>query len=153
MIIGIINIQSEEKTKFIAEELYKICITGDLIALYGELGSGKSTFAKYFIKKATNIKSVPSPTYNLILPYKTKLSTIYHMDAWRINDENEAASLGITEMFESSIFIIEWADKIKSFIPENCLNLIINTNDNIRELIFKGNTNWHNRLKKFSFNE
>ena len=133
--------------------MYKICRNGDLIALSGELGSGKSTFAKYFIKKATNIKSVPSPTYNLILPYKTKLSTIYHMDAWRINDENEAASLGITEMFESSIFIIEWADKIKSFIPENCLNLIINTKENIRELIFKGNTNWQNRLKKFSFNE
>ena len=153
MVIGIINIQSEKKTKFIAEELYKICRTGDLIALSGELGSGKSTFAKYFIKKATNVKNVPSPTYNLILPYKTKLSTIYHMDAWRINDESEAASLGITEMFESSIFIIEWADKIKSFIPENCLNLIINTKENIRELIFKGNTNWKNRLKKFSFNE
>ena len=153
MIIGIINIQSEERTKFIAEELYKICITGDLIALSGELGFGKSTFAKYFIKKATNVKSVPSPTYNLILPYETKLTTIYHMDAWRINDENEAASLGITEMFESSIFIIEWADKIKNLIPENCLTLIINTKENLRELIFKGNSNWQNRLKKFSFNE
>ena len=75
------------------------------------------------------------------------------MDAWRINDESEAASLGITEMFESSIFIIEWADKIKSFIPENCLTLIINTKENIRELIFKGNANWQNRLKKFYFNE
>ena len=107
MIIGIINIQSENKTKLIAEELYGICKTGDLIAISGELGSGKSTFAKYFIKKAVNVKSVPSPTYNLILPYQTKLSTIYHMDAWRIKDENEAASLGITEMFESSIFIIE----------------------------------------------
>ena len=153
MIIGIINIQSEQKTKLIAEELYKICRAGDLIALSGELGSGKSTFAKYFIKKATNVKSVPSPTYNLILPYKTKLSTIYHMDAWRINDESEAASLGITEMFESSIFIIEWADKIKNLIPENCLTLIINTKENLRELIFKGNSNWQKRLKKFSFNE
>ena len=153
MVIGIINIKSEKKTKFIAEELYKICKTGDLIALSGELGSGKTTFAKYFIKKATNVKSVPSPTYNLMLPYKTNFSTIYHMDAWRIKNEEEAMSLGITEMFESSIFIIEWADKIKSLIPENCLTLIINTKENLRKLIFKGNLNWKNRLKKFSFNE
>ena len=153
MIIGIINIQSENKTKLIAEELYGICKTGDLIAISGELGSGKSTFAKYFIKKAVNVKSVPSPTYNLILPYQTKLSTIYHMDAWRIKDENEAASLGITEMFDSSIFIIEWADKIKNLIPENCLTLIINTKQNLRELVFEGNSNWQKRLKKFSFNE
>lgn len=153
MIIGTINIQSEEKTKFIAEELYKICIKGDLIALSGELGSGKSTFARYFIKKGTNVRSVPSPTYNIILPYKTKLTTIYHMDAWRINDENEAVSLGITEMFESSIFIIEWADKIKNLIPENCLTLIINTKTNFKKLIFKGNSNWQKRLKKFSLNE
>ena len=153
MVIGIINIKSEKKTKFIAEELYKICKTGDLIALSGELGSGKTTFARYFIKKATNVKVVPSPTYNLMLPYKTKLSTIYHMDAWRIKDQDEAASLGITEMFENSIFIIEWADKIKNLIPESCLTLIINTKENLRELIFKGNTNWKNRLQKFSFNE
>ena len=153
MVIGIINIKSEKKTKFIAEELYKICKTGDLIALSGELGSGKTTFARYFIKKATNVKVVPSPTYNLMLPYKTKLSTIYHMDAWRIKDQDEAASLGITEMFENSIFIIEWADKIKNLIPESCLTLIINPKADLRELIFKGNTNWKNRLQKFSFNE
>ena len=75
------------------------------------------------------------------------------MDAWRIKDQDEAASLGITEMFENSIFIIEWADKIKNLIPESCLTLIINTKENLRELIFKGNTNWKNRLQKFSFNE
>ncbi len=153
MVIGTINIKSERKTKLVAEELYNICKTGDLIALSGELGSGKTTFAKYFIKKATNVKRVPSPTYNLLLSYEAKKSTIYHMDAWRINDENEAVSLGITEMFESSIFIIEWADKIRNIIPEDCLTLKINTHKNLRELIFKGNTNWKNRLKKFSFNE
>ena len=153
MVIGVINIENEKKTKFIAEELYKICRTGDLIALSGELGSGKTTFAKYFIKKASNIKVVPSPTYNILLSYETKRSIIYHMDAWRIKDESEAVSLGITEMYENSIFIVEWAEKITNLIPENCLTLIINTEKNIRELIFKGNKSWKNRLKEFSFNE
>ena len=153
MIIGIIDIQYEKKTKFIAEELYHICRKGDLIALSGELGSGKTTFAKYFIKKAIKVKTVPSPTYNILLSYETEKATICHMDAWRIKNENEAISLGISDMFDSSIFIIEWAEKIKNITPDNCLTLIINTKNNLRELIFKGNNKWKSRLENFAFNE
>ena len=153
MQIGSIAIQKEYKTKLVAERLSDICQEGDLIALTGELGSGKTTFAKYFIRNISNTQQIPSPTYNLILSYDSYKSTIYHMDAWRLNSNEEAIALGITEMFDSSIFIIEWANKIKNILPANYLNLAIKNHNNKKILFFEGNYCWKNRLKKLLLNE
>ena len=153
MRIGSITIQKESNTKFIAEKLSEVCQKGDLIALSGEFGSGKTTFARYFVKKVTKVNNVPSPTYNLILSYNSRKSVIYHMDAWRLKNEDEAVSLGIAEMFENSIFIIEWAEKIKNLLPDNCLNLIIYNCEKARKLVFNGGSEWKDRLKEFSLDD
>ena len=148
MFINHFNIQEENKTKIIAEEISKICEKGDVLAISGSMGVGKTTFIKYFIQKITKAKSVPSPSYNIILPYESKHSTIFHMDAWRLKNHNEALSLGITEMFEDAIFLIEWAEKIKVILPNNCLNLIIKDINNKKFLEIEGNETWKKRLKK-----
>jgi tRNA threonylcarbamoyladenosine biosynthesis protein TsaE len=111
------------------------------------MGVGKSTFIRYFIKKVSKAKSVPSPSYNIILPYKAKASDIFHMDAWRLKNHNEALSLGIIEMFDDAIFLIEWAEKIKLLLPDNCLSLIIKNIDNKKILEIVGNEVWNKRLK------
>ena len=84
MIINNFNIQEENNTKIVAEKISKICKKGDVLSISGNMGVGKTTFIKYFIKKITGAKSVPSPSYNIILPYNSKQSNIYHMDAWRL---------------------------------------------------------------------
>ena len=117
------------------------------------MGSGKTTFIKYFIQKISKAKSVPSPSYNIILPYESKHSTIYHMDVWRLKSYDEALSLGITEIFDDSIFLIEWAEKIKAILPNNCLNLSIKDINDKKFLEIKGNIIWKNRLKKIGSNE
>ena len=147
MLINRFNIQEENKTKIIAEEISKICKKGDVLAISGSMGVGKTTFIKYFIKKMTKAESVPSPSYNIILPYESKHSTIFHMDAWRLKNHNEALSLGITEMFEDAIFLIEWAEKIKVILPNNCLNLIIKNIGNKKFIDIEGNEVWNKRLK------
>ena len=147
MLINSFNIQEENKTKIIAEEISKICEKGDVLAISGSMGIGKTTFIKYFIKKISKAKSVPSPSYNIILPYETKVSTIFHMDAWRLKNHNEALSLGIIEMFDDAIFLIEWAEKIKVILPNNCLNLIIKNINNKKFLEIEGNELWSKRLK------
>ena len=139
MFINIFNIQKENKTKIIAEEISKICEKGDVLAISGSMGVGKTTFIKYFIQKISKAKSVPSPSYNIILPYESKVSNIFHMDAWRLKSHNEALSLGITEMFEDGIFLIEWAEKIKVILPNNCLNLIIKNINNKKFIEKEGN--------------
>ena len=147
MFINNFNIQEENRTKIIAEEISKICKKGDVLAISGSMGVGKTTFIKYFIQKITKAKSVPSPSYNIILPYESKHSTIFHMDAWRLKNHNEALSLGITEMFDDAIFLIEWAEKIKLLLPNNCLSLIIKNIDNKKFLKIVGNEVWGKRLK------
>ena len=147
MFINSFNIQEENKTKSIAEEISKICEKGDILAISGNMGVGKTTFIKYFIQNISKVKSVPSPSYNIILSYESRVSTIFHMDAWRLKNHNEALSLGITEMFEDAIFLIEWAEKIKVILPNNCLNLIIKNINNKKFIEIKGNEQWNKRLK------
>ena len=147
MFINNFNIQEENKTKIIAEEISKICEKGDVLAISGSMGIGKTTFIRYFIQKISKAKSVPSPSYNIILPYKAKASNIFHMDAWRLKNHNEALSLGIIEMFDDAIFLIEWAEKIKVILPNNCLNLIIKDINNKKFLEIEGNEVWRKRLK------
>ena len=153
MLINAYNIKKESNTKHIAESISAICNNGDVIALSGELGSGKSTFAKYFIKNLIKANSVPSPSYNILITYNLKDTTICHMDAWRLKSENEALNLGISEMFEKSIFIIEWAEKIKNIIPSNSLKIKIKIEKNKRTLLIEGNGSWKKRLKKFISND
>lgn len=150
MFINHFNIQEENKTKIIAEEISKICKKGDVLAISGSMGVGKTTFIKYFIKKITKAESVPSPSYNIILPYESKHSTIFHMDAWRLKNHHEALSLGITEMFDDAIFLIEWAEKIKKILPNNCLNLSIKNIQDQRFLEIEGNKAWKKRFKKIN---
>tara|TARA_B100001027_G_C16244273_1_gene321007 strand:+ start:906 stop:1373 length:468 start_codon:yes stop_codon:yes gene_type:complete len=147
MLINSFNIQKENKTKIIAEEISKICEKGDVLAITGSMGVGKTTFIKYFIQKISKAKSVPSPSYNIVLPYKSEISNIFHMDAWRLKSHNEALSLGITEMFEDAIFLIEWAEKIKVILPNNCLNLIIKNIGNKKFIDIEGDEVWNKRLK------
>jgi len=148
MLINNFNINEENKTKFIAQEISKICKKGDILEISGDMGSGKSTFIKYFIRKISKAKSVPSPTYNIILPYETKHFVIYHMDVWRLKNYDEVLSLGITEMFDSSIFLIEWAEKINMILPNNSLKLSIKNINNQKCLEITGNEVWKKRLKK-----
>ena len=147
MFINNFNIQEENKTKIIAEEISKICKKGDVLAISGSMGVGKTTFIKYFIQKIAKAKSVPSPSYNIILPYESKNSNIFHMDAWRLKSHNEALSLGITEMFDDAIFLIEWAEKIREILPNNALNLIIKNINNKKFLEIEGNKTWNKRFK------
>ena len=147
MFINNFNIQEENKTKIIAEKISKICKKGDVLAISGKMGVGKTTFIKYFIQKITKTKSVPSPSYNIILPYEAKHSTIFHMDAWRLKNHNEALSLGITEMFDDAIFLIEWAEKIKVILPTDCLKLLIKNIKNKKCIEIEGNELWNKRFK------
>ena len=153
MFIKSFNIQEENKTKIIAEEFSKICKKGDVLAISGSMGVGKTTFIKYFIQKISEAKNVPSPSYNIILPYESKNSNIFHMDAWRLKSHNEALSLGITELFDDAIFLIEWAEKIKEILPNNCLHIIIKNIDNKKFLKIEGNTIWNKRLENIKNHE
>ena len=91
-----------------------------VICLYGDLGSGKTVFAKAF-GHAMGIDGVTSSTFNIIKEYKGELP-LYHMDVYRVSDNIE--NLGIEEYFDKGgVTIIEWADLIKDYLPEERLDI------------------------------
>ncbi|PPR27336.1 MAG: tRNA threonylcarbamoyladenosine biosynthesis protein TsaE [Alphaproteobacteria bacterium MarineAlpha9_Bin4] len=149
MNLGKFHLNSVSRTKNIAYNLSKLSKAGDMFALYGEIGVGKTTFAKYFINQAAEKVMVPSPSYNIYFRYECSKAPIYHMDAWRIKNSNEVINLGITDYFRESIFIIEWADKIETYLPDSRLRINIEYNNNFRTISFYGNRTWKRRLDNF----
>ena len=115
---------------------------GDIICLFGELGSGKTTFARNLInsvykrnklKKPTSIKS---PSYPILLTYEVNNFEIYHYDLYRISKSSELAEMNIFEELHNSITIIEWPDVILDSLKDYnfySLNLTI-TNEDTRNI-------------------
>tara|TARA_Y100001970_G_scaffold24404_1_gene29006 strand:+ start:4249 stop:4692 length:444 start_codon:yes stop_codon:yes gene_type:complete len=91
---------------------------GNIICLFGELGSGKTTFARSIIKsiyrKNTSLapSSIKSPSFPILITYEVKNIEIYHYDLYRISNSNELFELNIFENLENSITIIEWPEII-----------------------------------------
>ena len=85
-------------------------LTGWIVLLDGELGSGKSTFARALIKAAGHDGAVPSPTYTLVEPYAVSGVRLYHVDLYRISDEEELQYLGWDELGDGCR-LVEWPDR------------------------------------------
>jgi len=85
-------------------------IGGLTLLLRGELGAGKSTFARALVRALGHAGPVPSPTYTLVEPYDVPAGTIYHIDLYRVSDEEELRYLGWSELDEG-FRIVEWPDR------------------------------------------
>lgn len=110
-----------------------------VVALYGEMGAGKTTFTKALCKVLGVVDGVNSPTFNLINEYRTdKGEVVYHFDFYRINKLEEAFDIGFEEFIESgNLCIIEWPEKIEQILPSDTLRVKISVlEDGSRELAF-----------------
>ncbi len=116
------TMNSEETTRF-AERLAGFLQSGDVIALEGDLGAGKTTFTKGLAKGLDIKRNVNSPTFTIIKEYKGKLP-LYHMDVYRVADSLE--DLGFDEYFEGNgITVVEWAHLIKEQLPSELLTIYL----------------------------
>lgn len=97
-------------------------LAGWTILLEGELGAGKSTFARAFIRAAGHEGAVPSPTYTLVEPYKLSRGNIYHVDLYRVSDEEELRYLGWNEL-DDGCRIVEWPDRAPGLVEQADLSL------------------------------
>jgi len=108
-----------------------------VFALRGEMGAGKTTFIHALCSVMEVKDAVTSPTFSIINEYKTaKGETIYHMDLYRIKDENEAINAGIEDcLFSGNLCLIEWPEKAPGIFPEDTLYMsITSVDDNTRKL-------------------
>jgi len=116
-------------------------LPGDVVALVGELGTGKTQFIKGLAAGAgiRNPTYISSPSFTLINEYPGKI-TFYHIDLYRLSEQKEAEELGLEDYFQGKgITAIEWADKIPSLLPKELLLIrIAYTGKNTRSLEISG---------------
>lgn len=92
-------------------------VSGWTILLEGELGAGKSTFARALIRALGHDGAVPSPTYTLVEPYQLPGKTIYHIDLYRISSEEELRYLGWSEL-DDGCRLVEWPDRAPGLLRD-----------------------------------
>jgi tRNA threonylcarbamoyladenosine biosynthesis protein TsaE len=114
---------SEAETAKFAETLAAKLTAGDVLALEGDLGAGKTAFTKGIASGLGVTRTVNSPTFTIIKEYRGRLP-LYHMDVYRVSDTGE--DLGLEEYFEGDgVTVVEWAHLIREQLPENLLVISI----------------------------
>lgn len=120
--------KSISDTNAIAKELAQNAKPGDVIALVGEMGAGKTHFSKAFAKELGITSTVNSPTFTIMNSYEEGRIPLYHFDAYRIEDPDEMTEIGFEEfIYGQGVCVIEWADIIKDILPTSFLLVKIET--------------------------
>jgi N-acetylmuramate 1-kinase len=121
----ILELESECETRRLARDLSMIAKAGDLIALNGDLGAGKSAFARHFIRAVAGSgdMDVPSPTFSLMQIYETPRFTIVHADLYRIKSPDELVEIGFEEAGDGAVVLVEWPDRLGGLLTDDCLSL------------------------------
>ena len=137
------KISSIHDLEKISNKIKKKLAPGDVIFLYGEIGVGKTTFARLLInnyEKEKNLKvsEVLSPTFNIVFEYDIKKLTIKHYDLYRLKNDRDIKNIGLFEDLERTITLIEWPELIKEK-PANRIDLFLEYSENMieRSLIIK----------------
>ena len=129
--------RNEKDTMELAENIESEKFPGMIICLDGELGSGKTVFVKGFAKSLGIEETITSPTFNIVKEYTNGEMPLYHMDVYRLED-NES-QIGFNDYFsQNAVSIIEWSDLIEDQLPEERLDIKFKVIDeNTRVLILK----------------
>lgn len=153
-----IDLADEAATVALAGRLAAMARVGDVLALEGDLGTGKTTFARAFIQAlAEGPEEVPSPTFTLVQAYETPRGTVHHFDLYRLSGgggdgggKDETAELGFDDAFADGISLIEWPDRLGSRLPDRCLTLglaFAAGDPGARRVRLDGGGDWPERLR------
>ena len=137
----------------ISNKIKKILSPGDAVFLHGQIGVGKTTFARILInsyehQKKLKKSEVLSPTFNIVFQYDIKDFTIEHYDLYRLKNENEIKNIGLFENLEKSIFIVEWPELIKDK-PTNRIDLFFEYTKDMNERILTIKTSGRLKVNEF----
>lgn len=146
----IIDLEDEAATARFARRLAGLCRRGDVVALSGTLGAGKTVLARAFIRARAGDPAlvVPSPTFTLVQPYELADGAVWHVDAYRLAGAEEAVELGLDEAFDTAITLIEWPENIAALVPATALRLRLDegATENARRVAISASEAWADRL-------
>ena len=136
---------SQKQTEKIAQNLAANLKGGDTVALYGDLGSGKTVFVKGLAKGLGIKRRITSPTFVFVKSYKISKGFFHHVDLYRGEQQEDLATLGLSEIFsKDAIVALEWADRIKKGLPKNRIDVFIEVvNEKTRRITIKDHRTFH----------
>ena len=133
-----IVLRSAQELAYIGKRMAKFLKSGDLLALDGDLGAGKTTFTQGLAEGLDIKEQVNSPTFTIIHEYQTGRLPLYHMDVYRLENYREMEDLGYEEYFYGDgVTVVEWASMIEPLLPETYLGMEISVCPEGREIAFK----------------
>ena len=147
-VIIVVDLPDETATAALAARIAAVAAPSDIIALKGDLGTGKTAFARAFIRACGNQDEVPSPTFTLVQIYDAGPTVIWHFDLYRIRAPEEAWELGIEDAFIAGISLIEWPERLGPLLPDRRLELGFAFGDGpgARRIAMDPGTEWTARL-------
>ena len=145
----LIELPSLAATEALAATVASLARAGDVILLAGPLGAGKSTFARAFLRAASDDPAleVPSPTFTLVQSYDTRIGTVNHFDLWRLDGPGGIAELGWQES-QDGVTLVEWPDRLGPLCPDDALSVTLDINgEETRRALLSG---WADRLERIA---
>lgn len=142
------HLSDEAATAAFATQMAPLLYAGDVLLLEGDIGSGKSAFARALIRaRLGRMEDVPSPTFTLVQTYEAPDGDIWHCDLYRLTHPDEALELGLEEAFETAICLIEWPDRLGETVPSGALHLAFSASDDAHHISVSGSDRWAKRLR------
>jgi len=124
--------KSEKETLKYAAQFAQSLKQGDIVALHGTLGTGKTVFSKGIIQALCHTNTdVPSPTFTIVQSYDSEKGPLYHFDFYRLKSPEEGYEIGIEDAFTDGICLIEWPEKIGSLLPQKHIDVFLSIQDNM----------------------
>ena len=131
-----IRLNSETDTRALGLRIAEAAEPGDVVALIGDLGTGKTALTRY-IAEGLGIKGdISSPTFTIVKEYRSGRMPLYHFDVYRLGSGDELLDIGAEEMLDGDgLCVIEWADIVADVLPEDALAVRLDYGENEGERI------------------
>lgn len=148
-------------TERLGRALAALLRRGDVIALYGDLGAGKTALARALIRalpgpEGSAEEEVPSPTFTLVQSYERVPAPVWHFDLYRIEDPQEVHELGFSEVLAEGIALVEWPERLGRLLPPSALSVTLDfaggeAENGGRLARLEGGDAWPERLRELQF--
>ncbi|HEY4076832.1 MAG TPA: tRNA (adenosine(37)-N6)-threonylcarbamoyltransferase complex ATPase subunit type 1 TsaE [Rhizomicrobium sp.] len=119
---------------------------GDAVALWGDLGAGKTTLARAILRALGVSEDVPSPTFTLVQAYDTPRLAISHYDLYRLKHVREIEELGFDDALAQGAVLVEWPERAPEALPPDALHVQLSFNDGARRAKLTGPARWESLL-------
>jgi tRNA threonylcarbamoyladenosine biosynthesis protein TsaE len=154
-----LGLPDEAATSALARSLADCLKAGDVVFLIGDLGTGKTAFARGLIRALPAVggeesgcgdadEEVPSPSFTLVQIYERRPAPVWHVDLYRVERPEEVGELGLEEALGQAITLVEWPDRLGRRVPANRLEVRLSYGEaaNERALVLAGYGTWRRRL-------